>query len=121
MSILDQYVEKSLKIFQNTKYIFLEVAGVIIYLWRCTAEKASLYLTCVKKYHYPPIYKYVILEEEACAVAADVGIVCQVLTSIFFPQCLGCGECRAVMQVTLSESTDREKAKTYHSALFGEF
>ena len=39
---------KSLKIFHNTKYIFLEVAGVIIYLWRCTAEKASLYLTCVK-------------------------------------------------------------------------
>ena len=74
---------KSLKIFYNTKYIFLEVAGVIIYLWRCTAEKASLYLTCVKKYHYPPIYKYVILEEEACAVAADV--VCQVLTSIFSP------------------------------------
>ena len=76
---------KSLKIFHNTKYIFLEVAGVIIYLWRCTAEKASLYLTCVKKYHYPPINKYVILEEEACAVAADVGIVYQVLTSIFFP------------------------------------
>ena len=48
-------------------------------------RKSIVILNMCQKYHYPPIYKYVILEEEACAVAADVGIVCQVLTSIFFP------------------------------------